>query len=661
VSWFSPLTGLILAAAVIPPLLLLYFLKLRRRTQAIACTLLWKRSIEDLQANAPFQKLRRSLLLFLQLIVLLLLALSVAQPRLHGGTRNGGKLVILIDNSASMSAIDGNEDGDSRLDEAKEQAKDRVETLYGGGILASSPGETMVLAFGAGAEIMCRFTDSKPQLLAAIDRIQPTHGTTSLEDALKLSRAFTTNVNPDQQDRMTSDPADLELYSDGRVSDLADQVLRGENITYYPIGSPGAENVSFTSIAVERPYDRPTSVQVFAALANFGAEAAICDVQLSLGDTVLAIREVSVGPATLDESTDAMQPGRNNIVFSPFEQPRGAVIEVANLRADALDADNVARVVVPPPKQLKVLLMAPQNTLVKTVLEGLALRGLDEIDDPARYEALAQTDALEEYDVVVLDGYAPTAMPPARYLVFGAPPPLEGLNPYGEGKNQIALDWRDETPALKYVALDNLFVANFHLIEPGDDVRVLVEGSTSPLMVSVDRGALHAIYCTFDPLDSNWPFQRSWVNFMVNAIDTLGHAGEGVTSRGYVPGEALTTRLPAGATDIELGLPNGDSIPMQPLDVAMWSWGPARLTGLHELSWADPGSDGRASHVFAVNMEADIEGDLATIEKISIGRDAVEGKSAEDATYTPLWPWAIGLALAVMSFEWWVYHRKTFV
>src|SRR5258705_8569091 len=117
----------IAAGIVVPSLLLLYFLKLRRREMPISSTLLWKKAIQDLQVNAPFQRLRKNLLLLLQMLLLLLLALAFARPVMNY-TRGAGKLaVIAIDHSASMAALDIN--GKSRLEEAKRLAKELVDGM----------------------------------------------------------------------------------------------------------------------------------------------------------------------------------------------------------------------------------------------------------------------------------------------------------------------------------------------------------------------------------------------------------------------------------------------------------------------------------------------------------------------------------------------------
>src|SRR5262245_48939454 len=168
-NWFPAFlnwpTALLAAAIAIPALLVLYFLKLRRREMPIASTLLWKKAIQDLQVNAPFQKLRRNLLLLLQLLLLLLLLLALSRPITFFTPGAGKNSVIIIDRSASMQAMDV--DGHSRLDEAKRRAKAMVDTLDRGS-------HAMVIAFDDGAETIQPWTSDSIGLKRAIDEIKGT-------------------------------------------------------------------------------------------------------------------------------------------------------------------------------------------------------------------------------------------------------------------------------------------------------------------------------------------------------------------------------------------------------------------------------------------------------------------------------------------------------
>src|ERR671921_1522633 len=109
-TWFpkfeTPWAGAIAASIVIPALLVLYFLKLRRKEVPVASTLLWRKAVQDLQVNAPFQKLRRNLLLLLQMLLLLLLLLALSRPVTHYTPGAGQISVLLIDRSASMATKD---------------------------------------------------------------------------------------------------------------------------------------------------------------------------------------------------------------------------------------------------------------------------------------------------------------------------------------------------------------------------------------------------------------------------------------------------------------------------------------------------------------------------------------------------------------------------
>ena len=87
-------------------LIILYFLKLKRKPIQVPSTFLWKKTIEDLHVNSLFQWLRDNVLLLLQLLVTLFLIYSVLGLRFHGSTETARHFILMIDNSASMSAKD---------------------------------------------------------------------------------------------------------------------------------------------------------------------------------------------------------------------------------------------------------------------------------------------------------------------------------------------------------------------------------------------------------------------------------------------------------------------------------------------------------------------------------------------------------------------------
>ena len=89
------------------PIVLLYMLRLRRREQTVSSTYLWRTLVRDRAANAPWQRLRRNLLLLLQLLILAALVLALARPALRLPGLGGGSVIVLLDASASMLATDG--------------------------------------------------------------------------------------------------------------------------------------------------------------------------------------------------------------------------------------------------------------------------------------------------------------------------------------------------------------------------------------------------------------------------------------------------------------------------------------------------------------------------------------------------------------------------
>jgi len=74
-----------------------------------------------------------------------------------------------------------------------------------------------------------------------------------------------------------------------------------------------------------------------------------------------------------------------------------------------------------------------------------------------------------------------------------------------------------------------------------------------------------------------------------------------------------------------------------------------------------PDEDDRGAKAFAVNCLSGVEGDINPAAEIMAKERDVHVAGSGGGEYMPLWPWALGLCLAILMVEWWIYHRKAYI
>jgi len=287
VSFLSPVA--LLGLLFVPLVLAMYLLKLRRDERVVPSTLLWQRLLTDVEANAPWQRLRRSLLLFLQLLLVALLAILAARPFLERPAGLAGDVVVVIDTSASMGATDIPPD---RLTEAKAQVLAKLHDLPANGTVS-------VIAAGRTARVVVNGTSDLGRVRAAIEGITISPSTGDLGDALNLANALAARVGD----------AEILVATDAALA-IKPATRLDHKVSVLQVGRE-RRNQAIVALAV-RPAPSGVTRSVFVSIANLDIEPAQRQLQIYV-DSIL--REV--------KDLNALEPQtRTEVIIDDI--PRGA-------------------------------------------------------------------------------------------------------------------------------------------------------------------------------------------------------------------------------------------------------------------------------------------------------------------------------------------------
>ncbi|MCG3199445.1 MAG: VWA domain-containing protein [Candidatus Omnitrophica bacterium] len=615
-AFLSPLSALF--ALSLPAVIVLYLLKLKRKPLKVPSILLWRRSLEDLTANSPFQRLRANPLLFLQLLVLLLLTLALMRPVLHLESPAGIDSYILLDCSASMGATDLSP---TRLDHAKGLIRDQIRAMGEGDRM-------MLVTFAENAGVAAPLTGDKGLLLSALERLRVRETGASLAEAVTILKASIGEA---------LERSRVFLYSDGNIPDTENLLPPAVQSSFIQVGQGGA-NLGITRFSVDSDPDSSSRLNVFVEVTVDSENPGNATLSIAWDGNLLDAQTI-----------EWSEPGPVVRLFSVPNLDRGLLTATLDLE-DLLASDNRAGVYLAPPEPIRVHLVSNSPETLARVLNLI----------PETVVTLSAPQALSatvEADVVVFDAISPPEIPASArgaLLLGGSLPEGFGVGSATEVSHPAVLDWDRNHPATRGAEYRNLQIAKAKAPKLPAEAEVLIEARETALLYALERGERRFLATSFAYFDSNWARLYSFPITLTNAIRWLsGKTHSLAVAEVRRTGEALEIPPMDGEEKASLTGPSGEitEVPLRPGQRSFFS--ETHLAGTYT---ADFGGASALREYF--NVLRSEETLLSPRGSLKFGKEEIQASLAPRPQNREIWRWAAFAALAFLVLEWWLYTHR---
>ena len=615
-------------AALTVPIVIFYILKIRLRRVPVSTTIFWQQIYDEKRPRSLWQILRHLLSLLIQIVWLLLLVFALTEPFFHWEILQARRLILVVDNSASMRAGDVTP---TRHEAAKRIGRQTITSLR-------LRDEMAIVAAGAQPQVVCGLTSHERSLQTALDSIQPSDGPTRVAEATELAK------------RLLADA------KHGRVIVLSDGCFEGSEklaedaaVEWHNVGTR-SDNVGITNFQVRRSLLDPIGYEILTEVMNASDEPAECRLEIDLND------------APVDVIPLRLMPGQ---VWSKAIEKTS--VDGGRLKArlqqidDAFVSDNLAIALLPKRTERRIVLISEGNLFLRTVLEVNPLVQLE-----------VQGALLMSYEpnvLYVFHRHAPKTMPPGSSLVID-PADSTDLWQVGEKlENPIVTKQDADSPLMRHVRLDNVLLPEARQLTPVKNARPLVTAlSGDPLYFAVDEPGRKALVLTVNLDEGDLTFRTAFPIMVTNALAWFaGQSGE--LRESLAAGAVTDVALPSTVGPLVLESPSGKRLPL-PQGIASAAIGPLDECGVWRVQKliteaSVPAKVGTRSVEtprpeavveLACNLASRGESDLRVPESLLNARPQ---EALASAWFTrPIWFYLLAAAFLLATVEWFLYQRR---
>ena len=593
-----------LGLITVPIIIILYLLKQKHMDYTVSSLFLWEEVLKDLEANAPWQKLKKNLLMILQIIAALLLVFALARPFLNALGNDVPHVIVVIDTSLSMKATDV---GESRIEEAKNRASRLINNL--------KPGTAVTLInMGKNVSIEENLSSDRARLLDKLSKLKASNSASDIEEAESLI-SYIVKQNPQTR---------VVVFGDSPIN------IPDVDVEFSKVSNNG-DNFAVTMMSHTKT---EKGITVLSRISNYTTRDAIVPVSLYVDKNVFDAKNVDI------------KKGETVNVYWNGISPDTSLIETRIDVEDSLAMDNRAWNAVNDTKENKVLLVTEGNVFIEKVA-GL-YNGIELYK--TGYES---SDEWKGYDLYIFDGFLPKKLPDdGNIMVF---------NP---NENELF----GIIASIEYPAIKGMDENIFRYVEGFDfsigKTKTLKVPEWGREILDIDGGcaAFSGIYDNrriivfgFDVHNTDLPLTPAFPIIMANSFDWLLPEFVNNAQNVYA-GEGIEFNIGLNTQEAFVVTPSGEKIQIAPpFPVKIFE--KTDEPGLYTL--VQKSIEGEQKFYFTVNVPSQSESNLAQIENVENGGGNPQSQAEDEQkpvkTGMNLQPIILWLIVIVLLIEWWVY------